>query len=77
VEDVHLHVRPAGDGWLVDAAGALEPLMFRSGGRAEAQAHALARTLAQAGQLARVMVHDRSQQVVGSTLYAPEAGGSG
>ncbi|WP_374472191.1 hypothetical protein [Phenylobacterium sp.] len=74
MEDIRLHVRPAGDGWLVDAAGAVEPLMFRSGGRAEAQAHALARTLAQTGLAARVLVHDRAQQVVGSTVYAPEAG---
>ena len=74
MEDVRLHVRPAGDGWLVDAAGALEPLVFRSGGRAEAQAHKLARTLARAGQFTRVLVHDRAQKIVGSTIYAPQAG---
>ncbi len=73
MEDVRLHVRPAADGWLVDAAGAVEPLVFRSGGRAEAQAHALARTLAAAGQAARVMIHDRALRVVGSTLYDPHA----
>jgi xanthine/CO dehydrogenase XdhC/CoxF family maturation factor len=74
MEDIRLHVRPAGDGWLVDAAGAIEPLVFRSGGRAEAQAHALARTLATSGQSARVLVHDRAQQIVGSTSYAPREG---
>lgn len=72
MDAIRLHVRPAGDGWLVDAAGAVEPLVFASGGRAEAQAHALARTLARSGQAARVLVHDRAHRVVGTTVYPPD-----
>jgi hypothetical protein len=73
MDDILLHVRPAGHGWLVDCAAGVEPLLFHSGAKAEAQAHALARTIASVGQDARVLVHDRAEQIVGSTRYfAPD-----
>jgi hypothetical protein len=73
MDDILFHVRPTGHGWLVDGAAAVQPLVFYSGAKAEAQAHALARTLAGIGRDTRVLVHDRSQQIVGSTRYfAPD-----
>lgn len=68
-----VRVRPLPEGWIVDPEGAVEPLIFRSGGRAEAQAHDLARTLAAAGAPAEVLIHDRSYEVVGSTTYPPSS----
>jgi hypothetical protein len=41
-----IDIHPAPGGWLVECPAAALPLMFRSGARAEAKAHQLARTLA-------------------------------
>ncbi|HEX7885550.1 MAG TPA: hypothetical protein VF474_06195 [Phenylobacterium sp.] len=68
MEDVVLRVRPAASGWLVEARD-LEPLMFLSGAKAEAQAHALARCMAGAGNDAEVVVHDRTEKIVGAARY--------
>lgn len=68
VEDVVLRVRPAASGWLVEASD-LEPLMFFSGAKAEAQAHALARCMASTGNDAEVVVHDRTEKIVGAARY--------
>jgi hypothetical protein len=43
--------------------------MFLSGGRAEAQARALARRLSEDGGVVRVTVRDRSSAVIGSVRY--------
>ena len=69
MDDIMFHVRPAGEGWLVEAARGVQPLVFHSGAKAEAQAHALARCVAGVGHDARVLIHDRRQQIVGSTRY--------
>ena len=72
LKDVLLRVRPAGEGWMVDCGREVAQLHFLSGGRAEAQAHALAQTLARTGADARVLVHDRAERLVGSTRYFAE-----
>jgi hypothetical protein len=69
VNDTLLKVHRVGAAWMVDGAQGLEPLLFLSGAKAEAQAHALARGLVQVGGDARVAVHDRAQQLVGTFRY--------
>ncbi|MBX3483196.1 hypothetical protein [Phenylobacterium sp.] len=61
-------VAPLADGWAVLAAG-IEPLVFRSGARAEAQAKRLAAVLAQLGRGVQVRVLDRARNLVGTQLY--------
>ena len=61
-------VSPLANGWAVLCAG-IEPLVFRSGGRAEAQARRLAACLAQLGRGVQVRVLDRSRNLVGAQLY--------
>lgn len=73
MKQFHVRVRPLAEGWIVEPDGAVEPLIFRSGGRAEAQAHDLARTLAAAGAPVEVLIHDRTSEVVGSTTYPPRS----
>jgi hypothetical protein len=69
MSDVSLNVRPSGPGWQVDGGLNTQPLMFLSGAKAEAQAHALARCIASTGSDARVVIQDRGEQVVGATRY--------
>ena len=61
-------VSPLADGWAVLCSG-LEPLVFRSGARAEAQARHLAVCLARLGQEIQVRVLDRARNLVGAQLY--------
>ncbi len=61
-------VSPVADGWAVICAG-LEPLVFRSGARAEAQAKRLAACLAKLGRAVQVRILDRSRNLVGARLY--------
>jgi hypothetical protein len=61
-------VSPLADGWAVLTAG-LEPLVFRSGARAEAAARRLATSLAKLGRAVQVRILDRSQNLVGAQLY--------
>lgn len=61
-------VSPLADGWAVLCAG-LEPLVFRSGGRAEAQARRLAACLARLGRAVQVRILDRARNLVGAQLY--------
>ena len=61
-------VAPLADGWAVMCAG-FEPLVFRSGGRAEAQARRLAGCLAKLGRAAQVRILDRARNLVGTQLY--------
>jgi hypothetical protein len=62
--DVHVTVRPTQGGWML-VYGRNPPLVFLSGGRAEAGAHRLGQSLATVGSDALVRVHDRSGAVVG------------
>lgn len=61
-------VTPVAEGWAVSAPD-IEPLVFRSGARAERHARALAAGLAQAGEAVQVRVLDRSRTLVGTQHY--------
>lgn len=61
-------VSPLADGWAVVCSG-LEPLVFHSGARAEAQAKRLAACLAKLGRAVQVRIHDRARNLVGTRLY--------
>ena len=61
-------VSPLADGWAVLCAG-FEPLVFRSGGRAEAQARRLAASLAEVGREVQLRILDRARNLVGTQLY--------
>lgn len=61
-------VSPLAGGWAVLCAG-MEPLVFRSGGRAEAHARRLAASLAKLGAAAQVRVLDRRRSLVGTRLF--------
>jgi hypothetical protein len=61
-------VAPLASGWTVKCAE-LEPLVFRSGRRAEEQARALARCLSALGRDAQVRIHDRAMNLVGAQDY--------
>jgi hypothetical protein len=62
-------VEPVAGGWCVSCRGAFESLVFLSGGRAETQARALARSLAVLGQGAVVEIHDRENGLAGAARY--------
>jgi hypothetical protein len=66
----HIAVAPVDGGWSLACDCGLQPMLFLSGGRAEAHARALARRLSEAGGEVRVTVRDRSRAVVGQALYA-------
>jgi hypothetical protein len=68
--DVHriIVVSPLADGWAVLCAG-LEPLVFRSGARAEAAAKRLAAALARLGRAVQVRILDRARNLVGTQLF--------
>lgn len=61
-------VSPLAEGWAVRCAG-IEPLVFRSGGRAEAQAKRLAVVLARLGRAVQVRVLDRARNLVGTQVF--------
>lgn len=61
-------VSPLAGGWAVLCSG-LEPIVFRSGARAEAQARKLAACLAKLGRAVQVRILDRSRNLVGAQLY--------
>jgi hypothetical protein len=69
LRDELVSVRPVDCGWMVEGGMGLEPLLFLSGAKAEAQAHALARSIAETGGDARVALHDRAQQLIGAFRY--------
>jgi hypothetical protein len=66
----HIAVAPVDGGWSLACDGELEPMMFLSGGRAEAHARALAQRLSAAGGEVHLTVRDRSRAVVGSARYS-------
>ncbi|CAN7301580.1 hypothetical protein LJR225_001629 [Phenylobacterium sp. LjRoot225] len=65
----HIAVVPVEGGWSLACDVGLEPVMFLSGGRAEAQARALASRLSEDGGEVQVTVRDRSRKVVASLRY--------
>ena len=72
MSDIQVIVSPAQGGWMLHSEPH-SPLVFLSGGRAEAGAHRLARSLARAGSDALVLVQDRCGQVIGVTRYLRDA----
>jgi hypothetical protein len=64
-------VEPVDGGWRV-GCDEIQPLMFLSGGRAEAQARVIARCLTRLGDDARVVVHDRDSGLIGAHRYFAE-----
>jgi hypothetical protein len=65
-------VGPVEGGWSVVCDAVREPMMFLSGGRAEAQARALALRLSEAGDDVELTVRDRAKVLVGSARYAAQ-----
>lgn len=61
-------VSPLAEGWTVLCTG-IEPLVFRSGGRAEAQARRLALALVAGGRQVQVRILDRARNLVGTQAY--------
>lgn len=61
-------VSPLAGGWTVRCSG-VEPLVFRSGRKAEEQAAALAACLADLGCSAQVRIQDRALNLVGTRHY--------
>jgi hypothetical protein len=64
-----ISVDPVDGGWRVNGELCGEALMFLSGGRAEAQARALARRLASIGFDTLVEIHDRANTLAGVVRY--------
>lgn len=69
MKDVEFLVSPISGGWMVQGGLDLEPLVFRSGARAEAKAEALAKAMTAAGVDARVVILDRTGQMVGAKRF--------
>ena len=62
-------VVPVEGGWRVHSPFDDTPLMFLSGAKAEEKAKALAERLAAAGRDARVLIHDRTEALIGTWRY--------
>lgn len=65
-----ISVIPVQAGWAVQADGG-ESTVFLRGGRAEAHAQRLGQASWQAGVPARVLVHNRSGELVGAWRFGP------
>lgn len=66
-----IRVIPAGSGWAVESDALDNPMIFRSGGRAEATARRLALALARAGHAATLEVKARDGRTAGRFLCPP------
>lgn len=69
MRSVEFLVSPITGGWMVRGGSDLEPLVFRSGGRAEAKAEAMAQAMTAAGVDTQVVILDRSGQMVGTKRF--------
>ena len=67
-----ISVQPMADGWAVLTPD-VEPLVFRSGRKAEEAAKALAARLADLGRAVLVRIHDRSHTLIGTAWYPAAA----
>lgn len=72
--DHHISVVPVEGGWRVLSPLDDTPLMFLSGAKAEEKAKSLAERLAAAGHDARVLIHDRTQALIGTWRYFADDG---
>ena len=68
-----IRVAPAPGGWSVEADGLSAPLMFRSGGRAEAAARNIAQAFAAVGLHSELRVFIRDGSLAGHFICPPEA----
>jgi len=68
-----IHVTPAENGWKVTHGGALEPLVFFSGARAEDAARRLAEAMAEAGRAAEIKIILRDGSLAGRFISHPSA----
>ncbi len=66
-------VTPAAGGWTVRQLPDGEPMMFLSGGRAEAAAVRLAASWWSTGEPAQILIHDRQGRLVGERRFGREA----
>lgn len=64
-------VTPIDAGWTVQRDPGGEPLVFASGGRAEAAARRVAEAARSAGERAEVVIHARDGACVGRFAYEP------
>jgi len=69
MQTVDFCVSPIEGGWMVEGPPALAPLVFRSGGRAEAKAETLAKAMTATGADARVVLFDRTGQPIGTKRF--------
>ena len=72
-----INVAPAEDGWAVDSSALEGPLLFQSGGKAEAAARLLAEQLARSGQVAEIVIVLRDGSIAGRIPFpatCPERG---
>ncbi len=69
MKDVLMRVQPAASGWQIRCDLPLEAAYFRSGARAEQVARNLATHLSGAGHDVRVVIEDRTAQVVATQNY--------
>lgn len=65
-------VRPTGAGWCVEAEFLAAPLMFTSGGKAEATAKRLAEALAATGKWAEIQVFAKDWKLAGRCACPPQ-----
>ena len=68
-QDIIYTVNPVTGGWTVRQLPDGEPLMFLSGGRAEAAAVRLATSWWQTGAPAQILIHDRQGRLVGERRF--------
>jgi len=71
-----INVAPAKDGWAVDSTALEAPLLFRSGGEAEAAARRLAEQLARSGQIAELVIVLRDGSIAGRIPFPARAKGA-
>jgi hypothetical protein len=64
-------VTPIDSGWAVERDPGGEPLVFASGGRAEAAARRVAEAARRSGTRAEVVIHARDGVCVGRFSYEP------
>jgi len=69
MKEVLFRVQPAPVGWLVGCDLPIEPTYFRSGASAERVARDLAIHLSGAGHDVRLVIEDRTRQVVATQRY--------
>ncbi len=70
-----INVTPAEDGWAVNSSALKAPMLFRSGGKAEAAARQLAERLARSGEVAELVIILRDGSIAGRIPFpAPGQG---